>query len=215
MNTTEKIYIIRASKPYCNIWEFFLTFCCFNKQFFILFYLHRYCGPKFEYMCSRRWSPPLSRVAFRILVVHAGAQRLQDGPAGKVFRGNQLQAVRLPLLLLLDDAKDLRTRGEEEMWLARTQQRLLHPLWVASVLFCNAVNANLRVAAGQRLQHHLVVGLPRLLAHNVSVRQRHGGRSVAWAGDSSVSIVIHNICKQFFFFCQPNTRSNILTQFQI
>lgn len=52
-------------------------------------------------------SLPLAGVAFGILVVHAGAQRLQDGSARKVFRRNQLQAVRLPLLLLLDDAEDL------------------------------------------------------------------------------------------------------------
>lgn len=65
----------------------------------------------------------------------------------------------------------------------------------------NAVHANLRVAVGQGLQHHLVVRLPRLFAHYVPVCQRHGGRSVAQAGESAVPgggdtslfIVGHNI----------------------
>lgn len=73
---------------------------------------------------------------------------------------------------------------------------------VSTVLFSNVLHANLRVAAGQRLQHHLVVRLPRLLAHNVSVCQRHDGRSVVRAGEAARpggrdgldSIGRHNIC---------------------
>lgn len=34
---------------------------------------------------------------------------------------------------------------------------------------CYCTNTNLRVVDGQRLQHHLVVGIPRVLAHNVAV----------------------------------------------
>lgn len=62
--------------------------------------------------------------------------------------------------------------------------------------------ANLRVAVGQGLQHHLVVRLPRLFAHHLPVCQRHDGRSVAQAGESAVAggggdtslfVVGHNI----------------------
>lgn len=54
---------------------------------------------------------PLSRVALRVFVIHAGPQGLQYRPAGKVLGGDQLQTVRLPFLLLPDDFIHLQENG--------------------------------------------------------------------------------------------------------
>lgn len=57
-------------------------------------------------------SLPLTRVSLRILVVHTGTQSLQHSSASKVLRCDELQTVRLPVLLFFYDVKYLKHKGD-------------------------------------------------------------------------------------------------------
>src|SRR5438128_3374267 len=47
-------------------------------------------------------------IALGVLVREQGAQRLEDGGAGQVFRRDQLERLRLPSELVADELRDLR-----------------------------------------------------------------------------------------------------------
>ena len=51
---------------------------------------------------------PLTRISLRVFVVHTGTQSLENRSAGKVLWCDELQTVRLPVLLIFYDGKHLK-----------------------------------------------------------------------------------------------------------